>query len=144
MRNETRRSLTTGRFMLGRGHRVTDRRVSRPAIRASASGGNSIAHCDNRTYRGYVEDGHAAPVDRTANGHGDTATGADTTADAYAGTALRQRERRGVVSAMVSDSYADGATDMDSLTDFRPVLDTGPDWSLSAVLLADCDARNGG
>jgi hypothetical protein len=109
------------------------------AIRAGASGGNSIAHCDNRTYRRPLADGDAAPSDGTADRDGNAAAGADTASDHDASTALRGSWQGGItwpVSAMDGDAIEDAKADLDAEPDAGAMRHAGPLGSLPAVLLA--------
>jgi hypothetical protein len=109
------------------------------AIRAGASGGNSIAHCDNRTYRRPLADGDAALVDGTADRNRDAAAGSDAASDHDANSAMRRTEpaSRGALHLAHGDALADAGPDMDAEPDYRAVSGESCSWGLPAFLLGD-------
>lgn len=103
------------------------------------SHGNSIARCDNRTYRRYVADGDAAPVDGTADRHGDATTGANEAANPHANTALFRAETASgrALHLAHGDTNADTRSDVDTEPDYRSVSGESCGWGIPAFLLGD-------
>jgi hypothetical protein len=109
------------------------------AIRASTGGSNSIAHCDDRTYREPLADGDAAAADGTANRDGDAAPRANETANAHADTALFRAETASGRALYLAhgNAIADAGPDMDTESDHRPMSGESCGWGLPAFLLGD-------
>lgn len=143
MNRETRCHPATGRFVCGRSRRPPDG-LLRPAIRA-AGRGNSIARCDTHVYPlGSATDGGVDHPDVGADRDEHAAAGDDAPPNTHAGPVLRGSGRGDDLRAVDADQHATGQTDSHTDPADRRLRDAGCGWSLPAILLADCDARNGG